>query len=81
MPLIDTEHDLKFIRDHLMNKLTPTEHQIASRIAKTIDLNSHDTVDDPLVRQELRLKSKFIDKLIIHYIHKARLQISKKRYS
>ncbi len=78
MPLIDTEDDFRFIRDHLMNKPTPTEHQIASRIGNTIELNSNDTVDDPLVKQRLHPKSKSIDQLIIHYTHEARLRTSKK---
>ncbi len=78
MSLIDNEHDFRFIRDHLMDKPTPIEHQIASRIAKTIHQNSQHTVEDPLVRQELRQESTFTEKFIIHYIHEARLQTTKK---
>ncbi len=62
-----------FIGDHLLNKPTVTEYQIASRIAKTIDLNSNDTIDDPLVQIRLCQQSKWIDNVIIHYTHEARL--------
>jgi hypothetical protein len=70
-----------YIRDYLLNKTTVTEHQIASRIAKTIDPNTNDTTDDPLVQLRLRQKSKWTDNLIIHYTHEARLAGYKKRYS
>jgi len=59
-----------------MDKATPIEHQIASRIAKTIHQNRQHTVEDPLVQQQLRQKSTFTEKFIIHYIHEARLQIT-----
>ncbi len=62
-----------YIRHYLLNKTTVTEHQIASRIAKTIDINTNDTTDDPLVKLRLRQKSKWVDNLIIHYKHEARL--------
>jgi hypothetical protein len=78
LPLIDNEPDFMSIRNHLLNKSTATEHQITSRIAKTIDPNSNDKVDGPLVQQRLRQKSKWIDKLIIHYTHEARFESSKK---
>jgi hypothetical protein len=61
-----------------MNRPTAIEHQIASRIAKTIDPKSNDTINDPLVQQRLRPKSKSIEKLIVHYTHEARLKTCKK---
>jgi hypothetical protein len=67
-----------FIRDHLLHKPTATEHQIASRIAQTIDPNSTDTVDDPLVKRRLGANSKWINNLIIHYTHEKRLESYKK---
>jgi hypothetical protein len=67
-----------FIRDYLLNKPTVTEHQIASRIAKTLDPNNNDTMDDSLVQIRLRQKSKWVDNLIIHYKHEARLASYKK---
>jgi len=73
IPFIDNEQDFMYIRDYLLNKTTVTEHQIASRITKTIDPNTTDTNDDPLVQLRLRQKSKWVDNLIIHYQHEARL--------
>jgi hypothetical protein len=61
-----------------LNKTTITEHEIASRIAKTIDPNTNDTTDDPLVQLRIRQKSKWIDNLIIHYKHEARFVAYKK---
>jgi predicted transcriptional regulator len=81
IPFIDNEQDFIFIRDHLLNKLTAIEHQIASRIAKTIDPNSTDTVDDPLVTRRLGTNSKWINNLIVHYSHEKRLESYKKRNS
>ncbi len=67
-----------FIRGYLLNKPTATEHQIASRIAKTIDPHNNDTMDDPLVQIRFRQNSKWIDNLIIHYKHEAGLESYKK---
>jgi len=72
LPLIDDERDFIFICEHLLNKATATEHQIASRIAKTIDPNTNDTIDDPLVRLRLNQQPELHNKLIIHYTHEAR---------
>jgi hypothetical protein len=74
LPLINTETDFKFIRSYLLNRPTITEHQIASRIAKTIDPNSTETLNDSLVRTHLAKTSKWIDNLIIHCTHEQRLQ-------
>jgi hypothetical protein len=78
IPFIENEQDFNFIRDHLLNKTTVTEHQIASRIAKTNDPNTTDTTDDPLVQIRLRQISKWVDNVIIHYQHEARLESFKK---
>ena len=73
IPLLNHEYEYTFVQDHLLRKPTRTEHLIASRIAKTIDSPSDDPTDNPLVRQQLRNQSKWINNLIIHYIHEARL--------
>ena len=39
---------------------------------------AQEAIDDPLVRAEIKRKSKSIDNLIIHYAHEARLASSKK---
>jgi ATP-dependent Lon protease len=61
-----------------LNRPTATEHQIASRIAKTIDPLKNDTIDDPLVRIRLNKESNSYRNLIIHYTHEARLRNYKK---
>ncbi len=63
-----------FVRIHLLNKTIVTEHQIASRIAKTINPNTNDTMDDPLLQIRLHQKSKWVDHVIIHYKHEARFE-------
>jgi hypothetical protein len=68
-PSINNENDFIFIRGYLLNKPTITVHQIASRIVKTFDLHSRDTVDDPLVKTRLDKNSKWINNLIIYYTH------------
>jgi hypothetical protein len=73
IPFLDNERAFIFIRDRLLKKPTTTEHQIASRIVKTIDPNNNNIVDDPLVQMRLRHKSKWVTNLIIHYKHEARL--------
>ena len=73
IPVLNTETEHTFVRDHLLRKPTRTEYLIASRIAKTIDSPSDDPTKNPLVRQQLRNKSKWINNLIIHYMHEARL--------
>jgi len=78
IPFSANEKDFMFVRDHLLNEATATQHQSASRIAKTIDPNTTDTVDDPLVKKRLGTNSKWISNLIIHYTHEQRLQTYKK---
>jgi hypothetical protein len=72
--LIDNENDYLFIRSHLLNKYTITEYQIAARIAKTIDPDNKDTVNNPLIEARLANKSKWLTNLIIHYTHESRLE-------
>jgi hypothetical protein len=38
-----------FIRDHFLYKPTIPEHQIALRIANTLDSSTDDTIIDPLL--------------------------------
>ncbi len=73
LPLLDNEHDFTFLRTYLLNRPTITEHEIASRIANTIDPDDYNEIDDPLVRAHLKKKSKWVEKLIVHYTHEARL--------
>jgi hypothetical protein len=61
-----------------LNQPTISEHQIASRIAKTIYNDNKDTVDNPLVKTKLDKVSKWINNLIIHYTHEKRLATYKK---
>ena len=70
--LLNTETEYTFVRDHLLRKPTRTEYLIASRIAKTIDSPSADPTHNPLVRQQVRNKSKWMNNLIIRYVHEAR---------
>jgi hypothetical protein len=72
--LIENKHNFVFVRSYLLNRLTATEYGIASRIANTMDSPNLDAVDDPLVRAQLKKKSKWIDNLILHYTHEARLE-------
>jgi hypothetical protein len=73
IPLLEAENDFIFIHSHLLYTPTPIEQQIATRITKTIDSLDHDTTNNPLVRLRLETKSKWIDNLIIHYVHEERL--------
>ena len=51
--MINTENDYAFIRRCLLIKPTIPEYQVASRIAKTIDVNAKEEVQDPLVKARL----------------------------
>ena len=73
LPMINDENDFATLRRHLMNQPTVPEYQIATRPAKTIDVNSKEEVNDPLVTARLNKKSKWISNLIIHYTHERRL--------
>ena len=56
-----------------MNQPTIHEHQITSRITKTINSNTNDTVDNPVVETKPNKESKWLNNLIIHYTHEKRL--------
>jgi hypothetical protein len=73
-PVLDNEYSFTFIRSYLLNRPIITEYKLASRIANTINPQDHDATDDPLVRAQLNKKSKWIDNLIVHYTHEARLE-------
>jgi hypothetical protein len=72
------KNDFATIHRQLLRKPTISEHQIASRIAKTIDNDNKDTVDNLLVKTRLDKESKCINSLITHYIHEKRLATYKK---
>jgi hypothetical protein len=76
--MIDNENDFHFLRCHLLNKPTITEHQIAARIAKTIDFIHDTTVDGALLKTRLAKTSKWVNDLIIHCTHENRLECCKK---
>ncbi len=74
IPLIDNEHGFMFIRRYLLNRPTDIEHQTASRIATVTDPHNTDSIDNPLVQLRLNKSLKWINRLIIHYQHEARLE-------
>jgi hypothetical protein len=77
-PVLDNEHSFTFIRFYLLNRPTITEYELASRIANAINPQDHDATDDSLVRAQINKKSKWIDNLIVHYTHEARLESYKR---
>jgi hypothetical protein len=79
LPSITSESYFTFVRSYLLETPTVSEHQIASRIARTvINSQDYDAIEDSLVREKIKRKSKSIDNLILHYTHEARLASSKK---
>jgi hypothetical protein len=62
----------------LLSKSTIPEYQMASRIAKTIDVNSKEEVDNPLVKERFSKQNKLDNNRIIHYTYEKRLQSNKK---
>jgi hypothetical protein len=78
MPRIATENHFTFVRSYALNRTTAIEHQIASRIAKTIDPLQNDIIDDPLVRMRINRELTSFHYLIIHYMHEERFRTSKK---
>jgi hypothetical protein len=74
MPRIATQNHFTFVRSSVLNQPTAIEHQIASRIAKTIDPLKDETIDNQLVRMRIKKASKFFQNLIIHYTHEKRLR-------
>jgi hypothetical protein len=77
-PMITNETDFAFIRRSILNKPTIPEYQIASRIAKTINIESVEDVDNPLVKARIGKQTKFDTNVIIHYTHEKRFQTNKK---
>jgi hypothetical protein len=73
IPLLETENDFIFIRIYLLNISTTTEQQIPTRITKAFNAIRHDPTNDPLDQISLKSKSEWIENLIIHYAHEARL--------
>ena len=79
LPSITSESYFTFVRSYLLDTPTVSEHQIASRIARAVmSSQDYDAIDDSLVREKIKKKSKAIDNLIIHYTHEARFANSKK---
>jgi hypothetical protein len=76
--LFNNENDFAAIHRYLLNIPTIHEHQIASRIAKTINSDNNDMVHNSLVNTKLNQESKWNTSLIIHYTHEARLSTYKK---
>ena len=73
LPMTNNENDFVTMRHPLMNQPTVPQYQIASRLAKTIDVNSKEEVNDPLIKARLNKNLKWISNLIIHYTHERRL--------
>jgi len=73
VPLLETENDFIFIRSYLLHISTVIEQQTATRITKAADSIRPDPINDPLNQISLKPKSKWIENLIIHYAHEARL--------
>ena len=78
--MINTEKDYSFIRQTLSTKPTIPEYQIASRIAKSIQFERDEIVEDPLVRSRIDRPSKFDTNLIIHYTYEKRFQSNKRHF-
>ncbi len=72
--MLTCQSDFEYIRHILLEKSTIPEYQIVSRIAKTIDTNSANVVENPLVKARLNKQNKFDSNLIIHYTHEKRFQ-------
>jgi hypothetical protein len=53
---------------------TTTENRVALRTANAIDSDDQTTINDALLHAQQAKKSKWIDNLIIHYTHEARLE-------
>jgi len=72
--MITTEHDFTFIRRILLEKPTIPEYQLATRIAKSLNTDSKEEIDNPLVKARLHKLSKFDINIIIHYTYEKRLR-------
>lgn len=77
---MNNEHDFMFIRRYLLNRPTVIERQIEYRIATVMDLQNPDIIDTSVVPIRLNKNSKSTDRLIIHYLHEARLASYKKDF-
>ena len=76
LPLLNNDKDFIALRRQLLNEPTIAEHQIASRVAKTIDVNSTEKlVTDVSDKRRLDKRSKWDTNLIIHYTHEGRLSV------
>jgi hypothetical protein len=73
LPLLNNENNFATFHRLFLNQPTIHEHQIASRIAKTINPDKNDTVDNPAVERKRNKQSKWLNNLIIHYTHEKRL--------
>jgi hypothetical protein len=78
IPLLEIENDFIFISSYLLYRLTPTEQQIVTRKAEAIHSIRHNPTNDPLDQISLKPKSEWIENLIIHYAHEARLTTYKR---
>ena len=79
LPLLNNDKDFLALRRQLLNEPTIAEHQIASRLAKTIDVNSTEkVVNDVLDKTPLDKQLKWNTNLIIHYTYERRLSTYKK---
>ena len=79
LPMIEHENDFATVRRQLLTKPTASEHQIASRLAKTMDTEANAVeVVDPLVEARLRKESKWDTQIIVHYTHEQRLSSCKR---
>jgi hypothetical protein len=76
--LLETENDFIFIRFYLLHRPTAIEQRIATGITKAVDSTRHDPINDPLDQISVKLKSEWIEKLIIHDAHEARLTTYKR---
>jgi hypothetical protein len=75
--MITTENDFAFIRRILLDKPTIPEHQLAARIVKSLNADSKEEVDNPLVKARLQKLSKFDTNLLIYYTYEKRLRSNK----
>ncbi len=76
--MITSENDFAFIRRILLTKPTIPQHQIASRIAQTTNVNSEEQVPYPSVKERLTEQTENNMNLIVHSKHEKRLAANKK---
>lgn len=79
IPLIESKCYFEMIRSNLLNRPTPTELQMAARIARATDQHSIEKSDPTsAVSSKQKQKSKWDSNLIIHYKHEKRFETLKK---